>query len=495
VQLYRCEQVRAADRAAIASGVPGAVLMKRAGRAAFDSLHQRWPQCRSVLVLCGGGNNGGDGLVVAALALASGWDVQVVLARDLSALRGDAALAARYAEQEGANFVSGEDFISSAHTCETGTVIVDALLGTGFKGAPRGIEGQLIEWINHQSAAVLALDLPSGLDGDSGSVTGLAVEADATMTFVGAKAGLFSGAGPRCCGDIELADLGIAAFVEQQQAVARLSDASVLPTLAARKLDQHKGHFGFVAVVGGDLGSGGAALLAAEAALACGSGLCALFTRSEHVAAALARVPEVMTRGVAENADLLPQLQRATTLVLGPGLGRGEWSRLLAREALKLAVPTVIDADALNLLADGELQLPANPNFVLTPHPGEAARLLACSVADVQADRFAAVRTLSEKYSAVAVLKGSGTLIAANGACWVNGSGNAAMASGGMGDVLAGLIGALLAQGMSPSDAAVLGVYLHGHAADLALSEHNRVSLRAGDLIPILQRTLPAHVE
>ncbi|NIB39328.1 NAD(P)H-hydrate dehydratase [Pseudomaricurvus alkylphenolicus] len=492
-QLYLAEQVRELDRIAIEEHqVAGIRLMKRAGRAAFGALLDRWPETEQITVFCGAGNNGGDGYIVAALAAQRRIPVTVVHVAAPEKLKGDALRAYEFALREG---VLMQPFDEQQPV--PASVLVDALLGTGLKGDVRSEYRQAIEKINASGLPVLSVDLPSGLCADTGVELGLAVKAEVTISFIGLKQGLLSGRGPALCGQLLYSDLELAEEITAALPPAshRLDLATLLERLPARDADSHKGHFGHVMVVGGDHGFAGAALMAGEAAARCGSGLTSVVTRAEHLAAIIARCPELMATAVASGQELKPLLQRPSVLVIGPGLGRSPWSEQLLLQAAQSDLPQVLDADALNILAEGKVvESTPRANRVLTPHPGEAARLLGCSVAEVQADRFKAVQTLQRKYGGVVLLKGAGTLIADEQQVYVANVGNPGMASGGMGDVLSGMIGALLAQGLSPLDATCLAVCLHGSAADLAAEESGQRGLLATDLLLYARQLLNSEV-
>ncbi len=482
VALYTAAQVRELDARLIAAGTPGFELMQRAAHAAWRALRRRWPDAGAVTVLAGRGNNAGDGYLVAALAQRAGWQVRVLAVGDPQALQGDAAKALAEAQACG---VSIEAWHAAA---ALQGVLVDALLGTGISGAVREPYAGAITTINASGLPVLAIDLPSGLCADTGQVLGQAVRADLSVTFIGLKLGLFTADGPDRVGTLVFDDLqadpGIVAQVASE--AVRLDHGS-LARIAPRSPTAHKGSFGQVLVIGGDLGTGGAALLSAEAALRGGAGMVSLATRPEHVTASLVRRPEIMCSGVESTYSLTTLVERADVLVVGPGLGQAPWGRSLLSLAAQSGLPQVWDADALNLLAAGGAQLPTG--CVITPHPGEAARLLRCTVAEVQADRSAAARELARRYACVALLKGAGTLIAApDGRLALCDRGHPAMASAGLGDVLAGLIGALLAQELAPFDAACLGAWLHAAAGE-RLGEQGR-GLAAADLIPVIRQLL-----
>ena len=479
--LYTAEQTRALDHCAIHDfGIPGITLMSRAASAAFSYLIEVWPDPGHLQVLCGTGNNGGDGFLIADNAHKRGIAVTVLQLGDPAKITGDALLARQQAEANGVRF---EPFASDKVSADG--VIVDAMLGTGLGGDVRGDYGTAIDAINATGAPVLAVDIPSGLCSDTGRVLGSAVVADLTVTFIGIKRGLFSLQAPDYTGAIQFSDLAVPQDVYDtvHSNASRLELEALLERLPPRPATAHKGMYGRVLLVGGDHGMAGAIAMAAEAALRCGAGLVRAATRPEHCAAIVARTPEVMATPIESGEDFAPLLENADVLVVGPGLGQSPWSEHLARAALASGKPAVVDADALNLLAAGRLgDLPANDNRIITPHPGEAARLLLSSTGDIQADRFEAVAALQQRYGGVALLKGNGTLIANGAEIGLCDYGNPGMASGGMGDVLSGVIGGLLGQGLSALEAASLGACLHGAAADIAAQDGER-GLAASDLI------------
>jgi NAD(P)H-hydrate epimerase len=487
VQLYRADQVRELDRVAIEeAGIPGITLMRRAGEATFSRLMQQWPLTRAISIWCGSGNNGGDGYVIAGLARQRGLAVQLVQLSDEVRLRGDAKTACDWARQQGVNFTPYHKAIEV-----NGDICVDALLGTGLKGGVRGPVKTAIELLNRQKKPIVAVDIPSGLCSDTGNRLGVAIDASLTVTFIGLKQGLFTAAGPACVGELIFDDLAVPArvFDKLVPSAELVSPGLVDSILSPRPRDAHKGDNGHVMVVGGNLGMGGAALMAAQAAGRIGAGLVSLATRPEYLSAAVVRCPEVMAHGVRSGQDLESVLDRADVTVVGPGLGKNAWSEQMLRAVLASDAKLVIDADALNLISGGRFRIPDNYMRVITPHPGEAARLLGCSTSDVQKDRFDAVRQLQQRYGGVAILKGSGTLICHNAESPISvcTGGNPGMGSGGMGDVLSGVIGGLLAQGLSLSDAACLGVSVHASAADRAAMAGER-GLLATDLLPHVRR-------
>lgn len=478
-ELWTAAQVRELDRRAIeAHGMAGRELMERAGSAALDALLQRWPAARDVTVLCGGGNNGGDGYVLARRAMQRGLAVRVLALKAPDGLRGDAAAAcADYLGEGGAIATwTGDGPLPGDGP------LVDGLLGTGLDRALEGQYAQAVAAINASGRPVLALDIPSGLHADTGRVLGVAVRAAITVCFIGLKLGLFTGRGRGLAGEVLFAGLdvpaGLAAGLEP--AARRLETGSLQDWLGPRARDAHKGHFGHVLVIGGDHGMGGAALLAGRAALRSGAGLVSVATRPAHAAAMFTAQPELMCRGVDEPRELEPLLERASVVVAGPGLGRSAWAQGLLAAALESGLPCILDADALNLLSAHPRRI---PHGVLTPHPGEAARLLDTTAQEVEADRPAALRALQSRCGGVVVLKGAGTLVAGSGTVpWLCGAGNPGMASGGMGDVLSGIIGGLAAQVHDLERAACAGVLVHALAADDAAGRGER-GLAAGDLM------------
>lgn len=483
--LYTSAQSRELDRIAIEEfQIPGIRLMHRAGRAAYELLQSRWPGL-PLVIFCGSGNNGGDGYVVAALAHDRGIPVTLHQLGDSSKIKGDAARARAAALTAGVKvvpFPAAVDFEDA--------IVVDALLGTGLTGDVRGDYVAAIEAINTSGRPVLAVDIPSGLCSDTGRCLGTAVRSSATVTFIAVKQGLLTGEAPDYCGELHFADLEVPAAVYErvEPASRRLCLEEELHRLPAISATAHKGSFGHALVVGGNLGMAGAAVMAAEAAARCGAGLVSAATRAANLPGFNARRPEIMAHGVEARGELDGLLDRASAVAVGPGLGQKAWAEQLLQRVTDTRLPLVLDADALNLLAQGHaVGDPARGHWILTPHPGEAARLLGTDTRTVQADRFAAARAIQSRYGGVVVLKGAGTLVADGEAVAVCPYGNPGMASGGMGDVLSGVLVALLAQGLSPGDAARLGVCLHSVAADRAAEDGMR-GLLATDLLQPLRQ-------
>ena len=462
--------------------------MERAGAALLASLQQHWPQAQRLWIVCGRGNNGGDGYVLARLAVAAGLQVRV-----LALGEPNPGTEAAEARRQWLMLGAVESAWPLAPDAESRPqVVVDALLGIG---PDRELQGDVVEWIeaiNRLGVPVLSADLPSGLHADSGRRLGPVINAQVTLTFMGLKTGLLTGAAPDHVGLLQLAPLtaaselnGAAIWATEQPAAWRIDYPQLQNQLHPRPRSAHKGMAGRVLLIGGGEGMPGAIRLAAEAALRSGAGLVKVLTHaSHHLAVGAGRAELMLTAPESEPAAARAQAQWASVRVLGPGLGQSPWARLLWQQQLALPGPLLLDADGLNLLAE----IPAKrDNWILTPHPGEAARLLACSTARIESDRFAAVRRLQQQYGGVVVLKGAGTLIADESGCWLAQEGNPGMASGGMGDLLSGIIAALWAQGYAPITAAQLGVCIHGEAGDCAAVEGERGML-AADLLPFIRR-------
>lgn len=486
--VYTPEQVRELDRIAIEEQrVPGYELMTRAGRVAYNAARAAFPATRCWAVFCGSGNNAGDGYVIARLALEEGLRVRVVALAEPEQLGGDAATAWRDYQAAGGET---EPFAANTLSDDGIDLAVDALLGTGLQREVSGAYADAVGWLNQSGLPVLAVDIPSGLHGASGAVMGSAVRAAVTATFVGLKQGLYLGKGPDCCGRIVFSDLGIAPIGQDRvQPGLRCPDAlHLLNLLPARGRGGHKGRYGHVLVVGGNHGMGGAARLAGEAALRSGSGLVSVATRPGNVAAVAAGRPELMCRGIERVADLDEVLARATLVAIGPGLGSDDWGRELLDRVLSAGLPLVVDADALNMLAARPRR---SDNWVLTPHPGEAGRLLGCSTAAVQADRVGALRELQDRYGGSVLLKGAGTLVTGSPTPWLIREGNPGMASAGMGDVLTGVIGGLLAQcpDAARDDVVAAAARVHATAGDRAALGGER-GLIAGDVLAELRSCL-----
>jgi len=477
-------EMRALDRTTIDEvGIPALTLMETAGRAVAAAARAMLADpAGHVAVVCGPGNNGGDGFVAARVLRAAGGDATVYLAAAREKIAGDAKTHLQILERSGGviRMIDTPSALGELRGAIAGAaLVVDALFGVGLARPIEGHLGDVVAAIN-EARRRLAVDIPSGLDSDTGHVLGVAVRADRTITMAAHKVALAGAPGFAYCGAVEVADIGVPPGVLATQGIhAGLVEASDLPLPRSGLLD-HKGRRGHVIVVGGMPGMRGAGRLAATAALRAGAGLVTLASAGEPVAD-----DSVMTAALA--GALGPVLEGKSAVVIGPGLGRGEAAAGWVGEVLAGGVPAVLDADALNLVAGiTEAVARANGPIVITPHPGEAARLLGTSVADIERDRLAAARALASKTRAVVVLKGARTVICdgtlGDDFCAINPTGGPALATGGSGDVLAGTIGALLAQGLSAIDAARAGVFVHGAAGDQLTEVHGARGVVSSDL-------------
>ena len=457
-------------------------LMARAGLAAWRLLLERWPQAQRIGIACGPGNNGGDGYVLAELARAAGRHVFVV--------RLDDTVKPGAARRAAEAFVQAGGEVAMFHAdgaLPSADVWVDALFGIGLHRALDGAAAAFVTALNHD-APILALDVPSGVDADTGDDHGLSVHATVTQTFIAGKPGLFTGRGRVAAGEVVIDSLGLAdhVFDDLEPAALLARPEALAHCFVPRARDAHKGRFGHVLCIGGDDGYGGAIALCAEAAHRVGAGLVSVATRAGHVTALLSRRPESMVRAVDTPEALAPLLARCSVVAIGPGLGTGEWGAALFDAALAAGKPMVVDADALRRVH--QFQLPSHS--VVTPHPGEAARMImAGDIAALERDRFLGANATAAYCGASAVLKGAGTVVADVGlAPVIIDAGNPGMAAGGMGDVLTGTIAGLIAQGMSSREGAVCGALLHATAGDAAAREGGERGLLPSDLFPHLRR-------
>jgi NAD(P)H-hydrate epimerase len=482
-------EMRALDRATIDEvGLPAVTLMETAGRAVAEAaLRMLGARRGHVMVVCGPGNNGGDGFVAARVLRDRGIDAVVYLAAAREAVRGDARTHLEILERAGGIVrpiaTPAQLAALDARVIDDAALVIDALFGVGLT---RRIEGHLAEVVTlmRGAARVLAVDIPSGLDADTGRELGIAVTAARTVTMAVPKIALVSAPGFARAGEVEVADIGIpAALIAAANVRASLVEAGdVARWLPHAQSTEHKGHRGHVLVVGGSPGMRGAGRLAAIAALRAGAGLCTLAGDGE-----LEAPDPVMTRSLAAGGGLAAVLTGKAAVVIGPGIGTTDASAARVREVLASGIPAVLDADALNVLAaDPEAIAGAAGPIVVTPHPGEASRLLGITVADIEVDRLAAARALAAKTRAVVVLKGARTIVCDGASrdahCSINPTGGPALATGGSGDVLAGTIGALLAQGVSAADAARAGVFVHGAAGDQLTGVHGARGVMSSDL-------------
>lgn len=480
--LYSTAQIREIEQRAIkAAGSPGE-LMAKAGRAAYSILRQSWPTARRVVVFCGTGNNGGDGYVVAQVAAAAGLRVYIVAIGDPGSA--EARVARADALKAGAELVGKTD-----DAIREGDVVVDALLGIGCSGELRAPFRDLIEWINKSNLPCLAIDVPSGLDADRGTVHPVAVKADRTITFIGLKLGLFTGKARDYAGDVYLDPLvSGSASLEASPWGRLIDDTWVRARLPKRWGSFHKGDAGHLVVVGGGIGMPGAASLCGLAGLRSGAGRVSVGCHPDSVSVIGSRCSELMVHPIRNRRDLASLLHKADVVAVGPGLGQDSWAQEIFGACLESKVRKVVDADGLNLLAQEPKTL---ERCVLTPHPGEASRLLGCPTEAVEADRAAALDLLCDKYCGVTVLKGAGTLVGSGEkGRMVCTQGNPGMASAGLGDVLTGVIASLAAQGLDLFEAAAIGTWWHACAGDQVGQIHGSLGLLASEVAEHLPRVI-----
>ena len=458
-------------------------LMQRAGKSVFN----QWRKLNAhyTLVLVGHGNNAGDGYIVARLIRETGKQVIVCAVDPHKILSGDALKAQHMWLEAGGKVQSFTQKILNESD-----VIVDALLGTGISNPVRDAFFDIINNVNTSCKFVLSIDVPSGLDADTGQPLGVAIRATKTVTFVGIKQGLTTAAGKQYCGELIFDDLGIGEqFIDLTTPIAQLVNINSFKGLDARSLYSHKGNNGKLLCIGGNQGTAGAIRLTSEAALRSGAGMVRVYTHSTSVTPVGIGRPELMVH----SEHLTQSLEWATCVVIGPGLGQDEWAQTVFNDVINYcqinATPLVIDADGLNLLAKSTI-FASLGQCILTPHSGEAARLLNIATLEIDNNRFEHVRECAKHYQATCVLKGPGTLIDNGVDTWVCENGSPALAVGGSGDVLAGIIGALIAQGLNKDEAAYYGVTLHAKAGEIAAQEFGERGMVASDLFDIVRKLI-----
>lgn len=477
-KLFRAEQVREHEQAAAEqSGCDLATLMERAGASVFRQCQSLLPNTHVYLVMVGQGNNAGDGYIAALKAKEAGKQVHVCAVEPHRILEGDAGRAQkRWLDAGGKIEVFDKGLLDKAG------LVVDAMLGTGITSYIRNEFADIIDAINAHTIPVVSIDVPSGLDANTGQSLGRCIEADVTVTFVGIKPGLSTGAGKQSCGKLVYDDLGIGkAFSELARSSASLLDIEQFRGMGPRAVHSHKGTYGRLLCVGGNKGTAGAIRLSSEAALRSGAGMVRVYTHEASTIQVSAGRPELMVT----DENLEDALSWATCVVIGPGLGQDDWAETVFQTVMKHCQthpkPMVLDADALNLLSRQATAYTIN-DCILTPHAGEAARLLGVSVDDVEAERFNYARQCAQRYHATCVLKGAGTIIDNERSTWVSKHGNPSMATAGSGDVLSGILGALLAQGLSRDIAAKYGVTVHAKAGDDLADLYGQRGMIASDL-------------
>lgn len=481
--VYSRQQILDLESSAIEQhGIKSYELMQRAGKAAFMFIRQHYPKARRILVITGGGNNAGDGYILARLLHSADFECFTMPVVPITKLRGDAMRAQNdYAVHDGRDI----DVSDSLPECD---LIVDALLGTGLNREVENEFADIINAINRTPVPVLSIDIPSGLSAETGNPMGPAIYANNTLTFIGLKSGLISGESRNYCGKIEVDSLNLPEVVFEAVKPLGMTLSETLPMtlLPARKQDGYKNLYGHVLVIGGNDGYPNAARLAAEAAARTGAGLVSVASHPDNVAAIASGCGSLMVRGIHEPRDLADLMQKADVVLIGPGLGQDKWAQKLFARVLETRKPMVLDADALRLLGNNPGQC---DHWILTPHPGEAAQLLACNTQEIELNRRSSALAIQEQYSGVAVLKGAGTLICHDQNLYFCTRGNVSLATGGSGDILAGMIASLAGQGLSLLDAANTGVMIHGIAAEL-ISQQGTRGLLAEDLFPAIYKLI-----
>jgi len=501
MKVVTAQTMQELDKQAISNcGIPGLQLMETAGQSCVDEIIAAFGLGGFAVILAGKGNNGGDGYVIARLLRENGWAVRVIILADREQIAGDAATNLARLPDEVLFFCADEDELAAAHSDEmrTADILVDALLGTGLSSTVSGIYRGAIELMNASGRPVMAVDIPSGIHGTTGKVLGSAVKAAVTVTFAFAKVGHVLYPGADNVGRLVVADIGIPSQLMANASGYEFLNADLAISLLHRRdRHAHKGQFGHCLIVAGSTGKTGAAALAANSAVRAGSGLVTVAVAESINSILEVKTTEAMTVPLADSGSgylagaafpaIEMLLEGKAAVAVGPGVcGHPDTASLVQMLVERIEQPLVIDADGLNALAIdvSVLHRKKSRQIVLTPHPGEMSRLLGIAVADIEANRIAAAQDFARNYGVYLILKGARTIVAApDGAVAINGSGNPGMASGGMGDVLTGIVVSLLGQGYSAWEACCLGVFLHGFAADMAAEEKGEVGIIASDVI------------
>jgi len=510
VKVVTAKEMQALDRKAIKEcGFPSLQLMERAGEGVVHALEKAYGSIRkkNISIVVGKGNNGGDGLVVGRLLMKRGANVQTHILADPSTFTGDTLTNFTRYRDIGGTFIAPPP-LSPGHilaSLENSELIIDAIVGTGLSKPIEGVFAEIIGSINKTHCPIVAIDIPSGLSGDTGSVLGVAIHATQTVTMAMPKRGLFLGQGITHSGDIVVADIGIPTTYADEAMITTqmITGSHITAQLPPRPQDAHKGTFGHVGIIAGSVGKTGAAVLTSQAALRTGAGLVSLATpetlndifESVLIEVMTVPIPDIPIRafGLPSITPLLEFSNGKKAVAIGPGMGSDqETIDVIMALIPQLTIPYVIDADGLNAIATNLAILnTANAPIILTPHHGEMARLLGCTSIDVSHDRLGSATKLSKKTSSTVILKGARTLIAhPDGSVDICPTGNSGMATGGTGDVLTGIITGLLSQGLSPRNAATVGVYLHGLAGDIASKTHGQCGMIASDIVASIPQAI-----
>ncbi|MCY4050897.1 MAG: NAD(P)H-hydrate dehydratase [Gammaproteobacteria bacterium] len=487
-KLYIADQVRQLDRFAIEGlGISGCELMERSGKQAFQRILDIYQETKSFLVLCGPGNNGGDGYVVALCALELGMQVEVIFTEKPKTP--DAKL--MYHKYLKAGGIANQYNPLDQTLPVMGDLIIDAILGIGINHAPGGSVEQLINDANQDARSIFALDVPSGLECDTGVAFESCITATNTVNFIGRKVGCYTADGRDQCGTLFYEPLNVP--LEGSHEDTHYAELIEPFPLDSRVHNSHKRRYGDLAIFGGFTGMFGAVLLAGRAAMRAGCGLTTVVSKQKHADILAVHCPELMSLDFAKEKKVEDLLERVDALVVGPGLDDGKWAQRVFSRILDFHGPVVVDAGALRILAKPAYRM-RRDNWILTPHPGEAAALLDCDSMDIQTDRIESAREITSIYGGICILKGSGTIVAYSESETpkICDRGNPGMATAGMGDVLSGILGAYSIYDMSISKCAELGVWVHSYAADLAIEESTEHSLIASDVIDVLPKVYQA---
>lgn len=513
MKIATAKQVKNIDRRATREfGIPGPVLMENAASAIMAEMEKYFDGLIGVRVgiICGKGNNGGDGLALARRLSIRGVPVRVALLASFTAVSGEAKVNLSILRKMDVEITQNASARFVADISEWSDIIVDAILGVGLSSPLKGLYAQAVDTINASGRPVVAIDVPTGIDSDTGAVMGTAIMADLTVTMAVLKRGIMVFPGARNAGEVRIADIGIPSEVIEKEKinVRLLNKGSLLGILGRRDQDAHKGDFGHLLVIAGSPGKAGAATMTAKSALRTGTGLVSVGTPNGLVPIIQQQVFEAMcipsaesidgTIGLGAETELLKVAAKMSACAIGPGLSTHYETVTMVRSFLQqITIPIVIDADGLNALIGYLDVIKKNKGpVIMTPHPGEMARLLGITISDVQKDRIGIATVFAVKYNVTIVLKGAGTVVAnPDGLVYINNTGNPGMATGGTGDALTGMIGGFLAQGFASLQAACLGVYLHGLAGDLAAKEKGEAGMIAGDLIEKIPQALQETIE
>lgn len=517
--LVTAETMKRLDRKASRDyGIKGIVLMENAGRAVSEAVKKEVAGAsnKRVSIVCGKGNNGGDGFVSARHLKNSGFDVTVFSFSRISGIKGDAGINARAWEKMGGPIrviSTSRDVKNSVSILKHSSVIVDAIFGTGLSKDVSGVYKEMIEAINKVSKPLVAIDVPSGIDATSGRILGVAIKASRTVTMAFGKPGLFVYPARDFSGHVEVADIGmpVGIFSGEDARFHLLDDSFVASVVRPRKKNTHKGTYGHTLVIGGSVGKTGAPYMAAMGAMRAGAGLSTIALPKSLDSVMSEKTVEIMTCPLPETAssalgdisipETVKAMKHKTSVVIGPGLGAGAFDYVshVVEKCAEIRIPLVIDADALNAISEDVSVLKKaskkGARIVITPHPGEAGRLLGVSVKEVQSDRLGFAKRLFEKTGVTVVLKGAGTIVASGEKVFINPTGNPGMASAGTGDVLSGIIGAFLSQGAPDISAACAGVYLHGLCGDEVAKRRGETGFLATDILNELPVLINSFVE